>query len=722
MEFERIFTNRKVLLFILLLLASAAGSYLYVQMQGAFGRDGRQILADRQQQSEYAAAYPGYLLGIIDESDRLSTISIFQKTDAFASRNLQKTKADYEKLRGVITEYGRYDALTTVVSFEPVHYMIFGFVFILVWFLFEDEKKGLWCVSHAAPRGRLQLALRRIGVLAVGSALFVTFVYSLLFSLGLALYGGLEDWGNSIQSVMLFQSCTFRITVAGYVFLYVILHIVLTFAASLLTWMLLLLLRNHLLSAVLLVGVLAAEGILCFALKDQSVMVFLKYENLFRLIYPGDVLYTYRNYNLFGYPVNCFRAVMVMTAVTAGVSMFCCIRITMRRKPVASASKTEIIFMHAVKKLKGCWHRLISGLNVCGLELYKILITQKGILLCLIWLYLHISMLDTNSVFFMGSGAMMQEIYQEYSGPDDGRLREYIAENEEVLKQADAEYEAVLAAYEQGQVDEQQKYSADMKYMTYSMLRQCVSNIKYQLTYMERMKEQKGIDAWFLQDKGYKIILTGDGFYEGAGYGSQETRALLAVLLVVFLLCTVFSYDRSCGMHALMRATPYGRKRLLGMKTGVAALLCLLICAATYGMEWYEVQSVYPLTCLKAPVQSLMFMEEFPFHISIGVFLALVQIIHFVMLFSVGMMVYAFSAYLPVTYGLAAALGALAVPAVLQMLGMQWCGFLSVTQPVVYVEALQEYGFGYSTLIVVVELVIGIGCYFAARYKWCHAD
>lgn len=402
--------------------------------------------------------------------------------------------------------------------------------------------------------------------------------------------------------------------------------------------------------------------------------------------------------------------------------MFCCTRIIVCRKPVASASKAEIIFIHAVKKLKGCWHRLISGLNVCGLELYKILITQKGILLCVVWLYLHISMMDTNSVFFMGSGAMMQEVYQEYSGPDDGRLRTYITENEEVLAQADIEYKAALAAYEQGQIDEQQMYGADMKYVSYSMLRQCVGSVKNRLAYMERMKEQRGIDVWFLQDKGYKIILTGDGFYEGAGYGSQETRALLAVLLTVFLLCTVFSYDRSCGMNALMRATPYGRKRLFGIKTGVAALLCLFICAATYGMEWYEVQSVYPLTCLNAPVQSLMFMEEFPLNISIGVFLALVQIIHFVMLFSVGMMVYAFSAYLSMTYGLAAALGVLAVPAVLKMLGMQWCGFLAVTEPVIYVEALQEYGFGYSTLIVTVELIIGIGCCFAVRHKQCHAD
>lgn len=719
MEFNRIFTNRKVLILTLLLLVATTGIYIYTQVHGRLQRDSWEFLSERQQQSEYVSSYGEYLSGIIDDSNNLSAISIFQKTDSYASRNLQKTKADFEKIQGVEVEYGQYDALTTVIDFELVHYVIYAFVFLLVWFLFEDEKKGLWCISYAAPRGRKTLALRRIGVLAAGSALFVTGIYFLLFLAGYTLYGGTQDWENSIQSVMMFASYTIRTTVIGYIFLYIILHILITFAISLLTWMILLLFRNHLFSTVLLIIILGIEGILSFTLKDQSPVVFLKYENIFRLLNPGDVFYQYRNYNLFGQPVNCFRALLAETVVVICVSAAGCVYIAMQRKPIAGASGIEIAFERVVKQLKRYYHRGIEKLPVFGMELYKILITQKGFIFLVLWVYLQIYLMDTNSVFYMGDGNLMQEIYSEYSGPDDGRLREYVARNEEVLKQSDEDYEEAVRAYEAGVIDEEAMMNADMRYGTYDALRNCISSVSDQLSYVERIAEQKGIDVWFLYDKGYRIIMTGDGLYKGAGYGRQEERALLAVLLLVFFLCTEFSYDRSCGMERLLKTARYGRRQLFRTKIRVAVFLCLFICAVTYGLEIYEVNSVYPLTGYQAPVQSLMFMEDFPFTISIGMFLTVVEAIHFVTLCSIAMMIYAFSSLFRVGQGMIASLAVLTVPAALKMLGVTWCAFFSVTQPLVYVEALQEYGFAYSSVIVVVEWFIGIGCYLFVKKKWC---
>lgn len=154
----------------------------------------------------------------------------------------------------------------------------------------------------------MNLALERCGVLLVGNCIFTAALYLLLFGNAFLLYGGVEDMGSSVQSSPLFRDCTLRVSASEYLFLFVLLHAAMSFAMSLFVWMVLLFFRNHLLSMALLLFILGAEGALSAVLPEQSIFVVLKYENLFRLIHPGDILYSYRNYNLFSHPVNCFHA------------------------------------------------------------------------------------------------------------------------------------------------------------------------------------------------------------------------------------------------------------------------------------------------------------------------------------------------------------------------------------------------------------------------------
>lgn len=53
------------------------------------------------------------------------------------------------------------------------------------------------------------------------------------------------------------------------------------------------------------------------------------------------------------------------------------------------------------------------------------------------------------------------------------------------------------------------------------------------------------------------------------------------------------------------------------------------------------------------------------------------------------------------------------------MSGIGWCEYISVLQPLVYIEALQEHGFIYSAGIVFVMLGIGAVCYQMVKKRWC---
>ena len=192
-----------------------------------------------------------------------------------------------------------------------------------------------------------------------------------------------------------------------------------------------------------------------------------------------------------------------------------------------------------------------------------------------------------------------------------------------------------------------------------------------------------------------------------------------AVIISVLLLCMVFSYDKSCNMLPLIHATPYGRHKLFYTKIAMSGILSVIICCVTYGIELYEVQNLYPLSCFEAPIQSLRCMEKFPLKISVGAFMAVVEAVHCIMLWSVMMVVYTLSTYMKSIKGMMISLIVLVVPEVLKMLGLTWCRYISVVQPVVYVEILQEQGFIWSIVSIAVMLVLGIVCLNLTRIRWC---
>lgn len=774
MELKRIFTNRKMIFLTLLLLILTAGLFLWAQFNNATAigysltdrieytkeivnlarrydaDEAHDILSDKlsdiydetesdsgvieydssleykievleEQISslEHILSYEEYLQGIIDNSNNLTAISIFQNTDSFASLNLEKTKNDYEKLQGTEVRYGNYSAVSAVMNYDIVHYIIFLFIFIVVWYFFEDEKKGLKSIFYATKNGRFGMALHRIGVLGVSSVIYTFLSYTLLFLCSFTLYGGIEDINNSIQSMEEFKDCLFNVTVLQYIFIYVLIHVVITFAMSLFVWMILLIFRNKLLSLGLLIIIVGGEAVLNFALINQSAVVFLKYENLYYFINPSEILNSYRNYMLFGHIVNCFRLFMITVVVVFIICAVICTAISVKRKPSADKTKPEIMLMKAVKRINAFYQYIIAKLSITGTEIYKVLIVRKGIVFIVIWLYMIMSAVDTTSVYYMGNSVLMKEIYDGYSGPVDEGLQDYVDENKALLEQLDEEYEQEFEKYEAGLCNHEELEKIENKLTTYESLRACLDTVEKKLAYINNLKEEKDIDAWFLYDKGYKIMWTGDGLYTGAGYTSQETNALFAVILLILLLSTVFSYDRSCGMQNMLHATSGGREKLFHKKIKMSVIFCFVICLVTYGIELYEVNKIYPLTCLNAPVQSLEFMEKFPLKISILAFIIMAEVIHFISLLAISMIIYMFSLYFKGYYSVIVSFVVLVVPSLLFMLGVEWCGYISVIQPVIYVEALQEQGFVYSIIILLIEITAGAVCYFITKKRFC---
>lgn len=668
---------------------------------------------------EHVLGYPSYLDEVIHGSDRLGAIGIFQTEDALAQTNLERTGQRYGALAEVTVAYGNDGAVRKVMEYEGIPIVVFVFLCLLVWNFFEEEKKGLRGMFYATPGGRERLALRRIGVLAAGSAGFVTGVYAVVFAVAGFLYGGMGDLGRSVQSVSCFMKCPHRLLLWQYLLLTVLVHALCAFVAALLLWMLFLVVHHRVLALLTILAVFAVELVCNRVIGDQSPLVWLKYENLYYLLQPDLMLRDYLNLRILGRLVNrevLFFAGTLLLGAVCGVQ---CVRISSRPRTVVSTGRIERVLLLVGKHVQQKYYQWMAKLSLTGMECYQILIARRGLVIVVIWLALLWSGMDLSTAHVMGTTGYLQEVYGAYSGPDDGRLRTYVQAQTDFFVQLDEKMQEVSDRYEKGEATEEEMQSTSYLVQSYETKRSGLDTIKNQLAYIERMKEEQGQDVWLVDNKGYRILWTGDGLYQGAGYGKQQRGALFGILVLILLVGMVFSYDRSCGMEQMIQATPLGRTHLFRVRIRTVWLLCLGICILTYGSMVYEVNCNYPLTCLSAPVQSLLFLKDYPLHISILTFMILLFVIHFMTLASWGMVICALSAVTEGYRGILWALLLLGLPSVLQMMSVSWCAPIAAIQPVGYVETLQEHGFWYSLVQVMITMGIGVWCYWFTRKKWC---
>lgn len=702
MELKRIAKDHRIRLLFLLLLLVAVGVFFYQQSEkaeeakeeaqlweGIYG-EAAETSSYEELQAEYVDNFEEWIASILEQGSQLSGISIFQNVDSYSYRNLNRTKRDYANLSDIALEYGNYEALEKVLTFTFPDYLIFLWGFFLVWMFFEDEKKGLKQVFHATPGGRKSLARSRIGALAAGNALFVIPCELCLLAAGILFYGGIGNLFCSAQSVMLLSNFVFRMNILEFFIAYVLIRCLLAFSVSLFTWMILSLFRSRIPGVCLLVILMGTEGIACNTISELSPLVVLKYANLFRLIQPGDILYTYRNYNFNEYPFNGFETLffVMIAAGVAGAAVSA--RIMVKRRPLYTPGRVESALMKVANRVRTRYHRILSGIPVFLTECYKVLIVHKGIWVGVIWLYLLVSQMDLTSVSYMGTSAVLKEAYDECTGSDMEELRNYIEDLEEQIAQMP----------EPG------------------IYRNAADTLTARLEYMERMNGE-GIEVWFLNEKPYKILWTGNGLYTGQGYGDHQKRALYDVILLVFLISGVFSYDQFCGMEGTLRCTRNGRNRLFSCKIRLIFLISVVACGISYGLELYETNRIYSITALTAPIQSLTFMENFPLQISIGAFMALLLLTRLLMLFAVGLVIAFISSRVGGIKGMVCALIVTSAMEVLHMLGFSWCGYLSLVSPIIFIEALGEHGTGYALGIVAITALIGVFCHRRLKIYWC---
>ncbi len=523
----------------------------------------RVVAVQLQSQYEHLLGYDDYLNKISAEAKWLQTVSLFSDPNSVAYKNTVKTEQDFSGLTGKTVTAGHDLSVTTFFEDKWTDYSILLLMCVICGLFMAERKAGLWSMVHAAPRGRGNLALTRIGILLSAAFLgSVLLIGSKILLCGWE-YHGLGEWGRTIQSIPMFRNVPTSMTVGQFWVLYIIVKALGAFWIGLLLWAMLSVISDLGL-ALCASGLFLGLQFTFTAIPSSSLFAPLRYVNVFSYIDYISVFTRYLNISVFGGLISGNDLVLLFLPILGLIFVALNIIIAQRKYPVTPTNRL-LRWLDSIQ-------RKINPRLAGGGEFRKLLIKRKGILVLLLLGVLTMQM-EAPPRTFVEFDPYIQHYQQRFAGPI---TEEKLADMEEDLQ-----------------------YIID------------ISNYEGLRTVLEDAKNAPE-GAWILPTASYDAIWSNnEGDY-------HRNTALAALLILVLVLAPIGSQERQDDMNILLRSTPGGRRKLFLKKQLLIVTMALVVFAAIYGGELYRTAVKYDsFAYIQAPAYSLKLFRWLPVPMSI---------------------------------------------------------------------------------------------------------
>ena len=157
-ELRRIVCQKKYLLAVFVLLIANLFLFQYYQMdnlQALRDKETRQDTLDVWQEDQETAKeeFVSKIKEMDAQSETLSEISIFSDENSFVNQNIQRTKKDFARIKGVNIDVSHSEkAMSEFLEYDEIFYVFLLFIIVTVLNFFDERKSG---------SGRLLIAVKR---------------------------------------------------------------------------------------------------------------------------------------------------------------------------------------------------------------------------------------------------------------------------------------------------------------------------------------------------------------------------------------------------------------------------------------------------------------------------------------------------------------------------------------------------------------------------------
>ncbi len=642
----------------------------------------REYLTRIISQAEHQSTYKDYLLGISEQAKKMSMMSIFGNQDSFSNRNIFKTAEDFEMLNDIEVTFGNNIGVEKWLEFELADYFFLAIMVVVVLSFLEERKKGLWSVVRCSPNGRAKLGLERIGVLMSASLLGTVLIYGIPLIVSLAINGGFDGLGRSLQSLESFKTCTLRITISQWLVQYFAVKVASGLLLGLLLWCVLGSLANAQFSLSVLGVTLVGEYILFEYLPVQSFLNVFKYFNIFSFVHTSRLYTNYLNINLFGNAVG-IRPLM-LTVLPIAIAFFALWAMLIQAKRYPEGNKDILSKLsHIINKVSDIFR---TRLSLGGWEVYKALAFQFGIFIIAGILIVTNSL--SYSIYIEERDYWYQAYLEDAEGPIDNSFEEYLARAKENINSS----------------------------MNESELTSALDRIEREVEEIKERAEEGGYAPWLVDYKTYASV------YGNESRDRQRLNAAIAICLLAFSCAGITAFERQSGVEKMVRSTKKGRSSLFAKKAIVASLMAAIVWCAVYVREFMQFVAINGTETFSAPVQNISALSQFPLKISFAGYLAMLYAIRLVMLILtsfIALLISHFCSRINTSY--IVNLAVLGAPAILVILGTDVLKYLSPLIPVSSAEIMWSLtGNSLMPIITwVIMVTFGILALIAAGRKWC---
>lgn len=614
----------------------------------------------------YAQEYRERIDAILSNAQNMSAIGIFQGADTSAVMNIQKTAEDYGGLRSISITPGNDDSTVKLLEYGLMPVAGILFAVVLVSQVFEEQKYGLRLLIFSCRHGRASLTLWRAAGLLVGSILFSLMLYGSVMLADLYLFGPI-DAQRTAQSVPALFGVTVPLTLGQFWLLYLIGGFMAQIMVTGLVWFVFSVLEHRAMAMGVLAGILGGSVLVYRMLPEQSAVSFLKYANPAAVLDPGTMLSTYQNDPLGpvllekNWLAAGMMAAVLLTSFSAAVWCGIC------RRSVSTHGRVYRVFRAWLQKLSRLYHRGVSRLPFLGIEAYKVLVIQRGVLVLAALVLMAFQVYQTTSAVYVGEGEFMRDFYGRYAGEGiTGEVTAYSDALRSDLARVEAEWTLAVEDHQNDRISLEEYELSFRKYEAYEVYRRGLAAIESAVAYIQD-QSRMGYEAVLVDPTAYEYLLKSDRVME-----------LTTFLAAVILCAGVFSVEKRRGLLRVLHTTQNGRMPLAFRKALMGLFFSLIVYGACTAVKIYSVFASYGLPSLDAPAHSLTIFSQCPVNWSIGTVMMMYTLSKWLVCAAFGLFACMLSARFSHELSICCAGAAFMVPEGMEMIGMDVFNLWSV--------------------------------------------
>lgn len=496
--------------------------------------------------------YSEYIASINERADIMQNSILVDNTNSFYIKNLHKTKDDYNRLKNVVPSYSERNGVYLATKNISVDLLFLFLMFTIVILIITVEKPML-PLYKATVCGRRKLIAAKVRLSLILCFVLHTIMTIVIYSMALTLYP-VKDYSAPIQSI--FINAPLKISILQYLILAYLLRFI-AYSMFISIFIYLSVKTNQVLDAIGIFGlIMGLSAFLYVSIPAYSFLNIFKYVNLFFILRPSQLLYTYTNLNCFGIPVTCLyviiAVILIVFFLTTGITSY-----------IYDQGK---VFTKSILKFSTSFIR-VTSINLYVHELWRLIVANKVIIVIIFGLVIQMLHINSANMVISKEEAYYYQYIQSVKQSSD----------------PDVWVNQQLSTLSAGGSNEQLS---------------AINRVIALLEHVNTMSAQ-GEEVSIIYDTPYKVLLM----------DAADRNAVNSLLIIVLIMLTILPI-REQLFGKLFQTTKYGRRKLLYVKTCMLLITAGAVFITVYLPEFLSICSAYNAKDFTATIKSLSFLHN----------------------------------------------------------------------------------------------------------------